>query len=59
MELKRKAISKANIDIAFKEISDDDYIASFNSLAEKIASLIKCFTLSIAEQNNLILKIAQ
>lgn len=41
VELKRKAISKANIDIAFKEISDDDYLETFNALAEKRIASIK------------------
>jgi regulatory protein len=41
IELKRKAISKANIDIAFKEITDDDYIETFNALAEKRVEVIR------------------
>ena len=41
VELKRKAISKANIEIAFKEINDEDYIETFNALAEKRVAAIK------------------
>ncbi len=34
-ELKYKGISKYNIDSSLKEISEDDYLVTFNELAEK------------------------
>lgn len=40
-ELKMKAISKFNIESALKEISDEDYINTFNYLSEKRLSQIK------------------
>ncbi|WP_299249250.1 regulatory protein RecX [uncultured Lacinutrix sp.] len=39
-ELKRKDISKININAALREISDDEYIGVFNDLAEKRANMI-------------------
>ncbi len=39
-ELKRKDISKININAALKEISDDEYIDVFNDLAEKRVNMI-------------------
>jgi len=35
LELKARGISKYNIDTALKELNDNDYIDSFNALAEK------------------------
>ncbi|WP_044404814.1 regulatory protein RecX [Lacinutrix sp. Hel_I_90] len=40
IELKKKDISKFNINQAFKEISEDEYIDVFNELAEKKANAI-------------------
>ena len=40
-ELKKKNISKVNITLALNEISIEEYIAVFNSLAEKKANSIK------------------
>lgn len=40
LELKKKGISKYNINQAVKEISDDEYIEVFNDLAEKRVNLI-------------------
>ena len=40
-ELKKKDVSKVNINQALAEISDDEYIGVFNDLAEKKASIIK------------------
>lgn len=39
-ELKKKDISKININAALREISDDEYIEVFNTLAEKKANTI-------------------
>ncbi|MFD2916779.1 regulatory protein RecX [Psychroserpens luteus] len=41
LELKRKDISKTIITIALREISDDDYIETFNALAEKKVETIR------------------
>ena len=41
LELKRKDISKVNINQALREISDGEYIEVFNDLAEKRLSFIK------------------
>ncbi|KJD31921.1 recombinase RecX [Tamlana sedimentorum] len=46
LELKKKDISKANINEAFREITDTEYIEVFNDLAEKKAN-------SITESNKL------
>ncbi|AEH00698.1 regulatory protein RecX [Lacinutrix sp. 5H-3-7-4] len=46
LELKKKDISKFNINAALAEISDDEYVEFFNDLAEKTA-------LSIRETNTL------
>ncbi|KJD31324.1 recombinase RecX [Tamlana nanhaiensis] len=46
LELKKKDISKANINEAFREITDAEYIEVFNDLAEKKAN-------SITESNKL------
>tara|TARA_R100001377_G_scaffold71429_1_gene47015 strand:+ start:601 stop:1074 length:474 start_codon:yes stop_codon:yes gene_type:complete len=35
LELKKRDISKYNIDLALKEISDEDYFQTFETLAEK------------------------
>ncbi|MGY0391400.1 regulatory protein RecX [Bizionia sp. KMM 8389] len=35
LELKKRDVSKYNIDLAMKEISDADYLATFHELAEK------------------------
>ncbi len=40
MELKKKNISKVNLDTALKEIDPEDYIETFNDLAEKRANAI-------------------
>lgn len=40
-ELKRRGISKYNIDTALKEISDEDYIATLNKIALKRYLIIK------------------
>lgn len=40
-ELKRKDISKYNVNEALKEIKDEEYVEVFNDLAEKKALLIK------------------
>lgn len=40
-ELKRKDISKYNVNQALKEIKDEEYVEVFNDLAEKKALLIK------------------
>lgn len=40
LELKKKDISKFNINQAFKEISEEEYIEVFNELAEKRANAI-------------------
>ncbi|MCB4798024.1 regulatory protein RecX [Neotamlana laminarinivorans] len=40
LELKKKDISKVNINEAFKEISETEYIEVFNDLAEKKASTL-------------------
>lgn len=40
LELKKKDISKFNIDLALKEIEEDEYIEAFNALAEKKAIYI-------------------
>ncbi|OIQ15455.1 regulatory protein RecX [Lacinutrix sp. MedPE-SW] len=40
LELKKKDISKFNINAAFAEISEDEYIGVFNDLAEKKANSI-------------------
>ena len=37
LELKKKDISKFNVNAALREISDDEYIEVFNDLAEKKA----------------------
>ncbi|WP_055447456.1 regulatory protein RecX [Lacinutrix mariniflava] len=39
-ELKRKDISKININLALREIDEDEYIGVFNDLAEKKADMI-------------------
>lgn len=41
IELKRKGISRANLELALKEINDTDYIEAFDALANKRAGLIK------------------
>jgi len=40
MELKKKNISKANLELALKGIDPEDYIETFNDLAEKRANAI-------------------
>ena len=40
MELKKKDISKVNLEAALKEIDPEDYIETFNDLAEKRANAI-------------------
>ena len=40
-ELKYKGISKYNIDSALKEITEEDYLNTFNELSEKKANSIK------------------
>ncbi len=40
MELKKKNISKVNLETALKEIDPEDYIETFNDLAEKRANAI-------------------
>ncbi|WP_335973355.1 regulatory protein RecX [Gaetbulibacter jejuensis] len=41
LELKRREISAYNIKLAFKEISDAEYLETFNQLAEKKVAQIK------------------
>jgi len=41
LELKRKNISKVNVNQALKEIENDEYIEVFNDLAEKKAGSLK------------------
>ncbi|MGG5487682.1 regulatory protein RecX [Gaetbulibacter sp. PBL-D1] len=41
LELKRREISAYNIKLAFKEISDAEYLEAFNQLAEKKVAQIK------------------
>ncbi len=41
LELKKKDISKYNVNQALREIDDDEYIGVFNDLAEKRADSIK------------------
>ncbi|WP_299884510.1 regulatory protein RecX [uncultured Lacinutrix sp.] len=41
LELKKKEISKFNIEQAHKEISEEEYIKTLNDLAEKRADLIR------------------
>lgn len=45
LELKRRDISSYNIKSAFKEISDVEYLETFNQLAEKKVAQIKEFNL--------------